>query len=203
MTEKLAADSGITPKAVRERHKTALRLAASEGVILDGLNGVEALDGETLEKVTDAASAAIAKQPTRKPKAETPKRPISVKLELVFSTLTDDKIDWSELTKDSEAHLCRSLLHKIIQRATELLNNELLNEPYRQARQEGQRGDSPTGHVADDATAENGLSEAEKKAILARWEDGNPARAKSRGQTARAALPLPAKPSASGCRLNP
>jgi ParB/RepB/Spo0J family partition protein len=72
VTEKLANDSGVTPKAVRERHKTALRLAASEGVLIDGPAGVEALDGETLDKVAAAASAAIAKQP-KKPK--TPAKP--------------------------------------------------------------------------------------------------------------------------------
>ena len=37
------------------------------------------------------------------------------------------------------------------------------------------------GHVADDAAAENGLSEAEKQAMLTRWEDGNPAGQKPRG----------------------
>jgi ParB/RepB/Spo0J family partition protein len=93
VTEKLANDSGVTPKAVRERHKTALRLAASEGVIIDRPDGVEALDGETLEKIADAASAAIAKQskkpkaPNKAPKAETLKRLVSEELELVLWTL--------------------------------------------------------------------------------------------------------------------
>ena len=53
--------------ASRERHQTALRLAASEGVVIEGPDGVEALAAETLEKVAEAAGAALAKP--RKPKA--------------------------------------------------------------------------------------------------------------------------------------
>ena len=66
VTERLSSDSDITPKAVRERHQTALRLAASEGVTIEGPNGVEAFAAETLEKVASAAGAALAKP--RKPK---------------------------------------------------------------------------------------------------------------------------------------
>ena len=78
VTQQVAKDLGVTRQSVDKRTKRAVELAAKQGVVVSGPATMEAMDGETLDKVSKAAakqaevekSTSKLKKPKTQPAAE-------------------------------------------------------------------------------------------------------------------------------------